>query len=217
MNISFLVQTPLFQGITAEEITGILSCLKAREKSYQKDEVIYRAGSPVHEIGLVLSGSINIVVNQYWGTSSIFGHVSQSQVFGENYAAIPDRELLCNVVAAEDTDVLFLDIRRLLAVCPQNCAFHQRLIRNLLGIAAQKNLELTSRMMHTAPKSLRERLLSYLSEQALKQGSRSFSIPYNRQQLADYLSVDRSAMSAELSKMQRDGLIAFRKNEFTLF
>ena len=216
MNFSFLSGTPLFQGIREEELRSLLPCLQARERRYKKDEIILRAGAAVSRLGLVLSGSVNIVVTFYWGSSHIFGHIGSGQIFAENYAAIPGRELGCDVVACEDTRVLFLDMDKLLTTCQNGCPFHSQLIHNMLRISAQKNLQLSSRMMHTASKSLRDRLLSYLSEQALEHGSPHFKIPFNRQQLADYLAADRSAMSGALSKMQKDGLIIYRKNEFTL-
>ena len=216
MNNFFLKNTPLFHGIREEEIQAMMSCLGAREKHYQKDEVILLAGSPTAEIGLVESGSVNIVVNFYWGSSNIFGHVEKGSIFAENYASIPGQELLCDVVAAEECEILFLNMRQLSSTCSKACSFHNRLIQNLLSISAKKNLGLSSRMMHIAPKGIRDRLLSYLSEQALKNGSSHFLIPFDRQQLADYLGVDRSALSNELSKMQKDGLITYRKNEFTL-
>ena len=216
MNSFFLVNTPLFHGIRENELEGLLSCLNAREKRFRKDETILRAGDTVSAVGLVEEGSVNIVVNFYRGNSNIFGHVEKGSIFAENYAAIPGQELLCDVVAAEDCTVLFLDMNKLEATCSNGCVFHNRLIHNLLRISATKNLGLSLRMMHIAPKSLRERLLSYLSEQAMEHGSAHFTIPFDRQQLADYLGVDRSAMSNELSKMQKDGLITYRKNEFTL-
>ncbi len=216
MNTFFLANTQLFRGISESEIAELLLCLGAHERSFQKDDVIFRAGSPVDEFGLVLSGSVNIVVNLYWGNSIIFGHVSKGEVFAENYAAIPGKEPVCDVVACEDTHVLFLKMQSVMTTCRMGCAYHNRIIQNMLRISAQKNLNMSSRMMHTASKSLRERLLSYLSEQALERGSAHFTIPFNRQQLADYLAVNRSAMSNELSKMQEEGLITFRKNEFIL-
>ena len=216
MNYFSLTNTPLFHGIREDELREMLGCLNAREQEYKKGEIIYRAGDSVTEVGLVEKGSVNIVVNFYWGNSSIFGHVTQGNLFAETYAAIPGKELLNDVVAAEDCLILFLDMRHLTTTCANGCAFHQRIVHNLLRIFAQKNLGMSSRMMHTAPKSLRDRLLSYLSEQAMECGSSQFSIPFDRQQLADYLGVDRSAMSNELSKMQRDRLITYNRNEFTL-
>ena len=216
MNFSFLAGTNLFQGIGEEEIQEALKCMKAREKAFHREEAIWRAGDTVSEIGLVESGSVNIVVNFYWGGSSIFGHMEKGMIFGENYAAIPGKEMPCDVIAAEDSEILFLNLDQVLTTCANGCAFHSQIIHNLIRISAMKNLSLSSRMMHTAPKSIRERLLSYLSEQAMEQGSPRFSIPFSRQQLADYLGVDRSALSAALSKMQKDGLITYRKNDFLL-
>jgi len=216
MDYSFLTSTDLFSGVKEDEIKEMLSCLSVHEKKYKKDAVICRAGEAVTEVGLVQSGSVNIVANFYWGSSNIFSHVEKGQIFAENYAAAKDCGLTCDVVAAEDTSVLFLDMDRLLTTCAKGCAFHNKTIHNLLRISARKNLELSARMMHIAPKSIRGRLLSYLSEQAVKNGGSSFRIPFSRQQLADYLSVDRSALSGELSKMQKDGLISYHKNEFVL-
>lgn len=216
MNTFFLSKTQLFHGIQEREIPELFHCLMPRERKFQKDEVIFRARSPVSEIGLVESGSVNIIVNLYWGSSIIFGHVRKGEVFAENYAAIPGKELICDVVACEETDILFLNMQNMLTTCQKGCTFHNRIIKNMLSISAKKNLNMSYRMMHTASKSLRQRLISYLSEQALEHGSSHFTIPFNRQQLADYLAVNRSAMSNELSKMQEDGLINYRKNEFTL-
>lgn len=216
MDTLFLTNTQLFRGIKEDEIAELLHCLVPREGKFQKDEVIFRAGSPVNEIGLVESGSVNIVVNLYWGNSIIFGHVGKGEVFAENFAAIPGKELVCDVVACAETEVLFLNMQKLLTTCERTCAFHTRLIMNMLRISAQKNLNMSSRMMHTASRSLRERLLSYFSEQALEHGSPHFTIPFNRQQLAEYLGVNRSAMSNELSKMQEDGFLTYHRNEFTL-
>ena len=216
MNCAFLAGTQLFHGIREDEVLQMLPCVGAREKKFKKGELVLRAGEAVHEVGLVVSGSVNIVANFYWGASSIFGHIAVGDMFAENYAAIPGRELLNDVVAAEDTEVVMLDMRKLLTTCSHACPFHQRTIDNLLRILAQKNLNLSRRMMHTAPKTIRGRLLSYLSEQASEAGSPHFTIPFSRQQLADYLGVDRSALSNELSKMAGEGLIDYRKNEFTL-
>ena len=216
MDTAFLKKTSLFKGIDEKELSVLLICLHALEKEYKKDEVIFEAGKCISDIGLIESGNVNIVVNFYWGDSHIFGHFEKGQVFGENYASAPDKELICDVVAAEDSRIVFFDMKSALTICHKACPFHNTLIQNLLSISAWKNLNLSSRMMHTASKSIRGRLLSYLSEQASVHGSPHFTIPFDRQQLADYLAVDRSALSNELSKMRKDGLLTCHKNEFTL-
>lgn len=216
VSLAFLSNTPLFRGVKENEIRLLAPCLNAKVKTYKKGETIFRAGDFVSEIGIVLLGSVNIVVNYYWGGSNIFGHIPQGQIFAETYAAIPGKELLNDVVAAEDSEILFMNMHNMMTTCEKGCAFHNRLIHNLVQISAEKNLRLSTRMMHIASKSIRDRLLSYLSEQAVEQGGSHFTIPFSRQELADYLGVDRSAMSNELSKMQKDGIITFKKNEFIL-
>jgi CRP-like cAMP-binding protein len=216
MNYTFLSGTDIFHGLKEEEIETILPCLHAKEKSFPRGASIFRVGDTVSEIGLIESGSVNILVNFYWGDRHIFRHAGLGDIFAEDYASIPDKELLCDVMAAEDTQILFLSLHELLSSCQKRCSFHRQIIHNLVRISASRSLSLSTRMMHTAPKTIRERLLSYLSEQAMEHGSLHFTIPFSRQQLADYLAVDRSALSNELSKMQRDGLLTFRKNEFTL-
>lgn len=165
----------------------MLPCLRAREKTFRKNELVLRTGDAATDIGLAEAGSVNIVANFYWGGSNIFGHAEKGGIFAENYAAIQGKELLCDVVAAADTKILFLDMQHLLSTCQQSCPFHRRLIHNLARISAMKSLDLSARMMHIAAKSIRGRLLSYLSEQAMAQGGARFTIPFSRQQLADYL------------------------------
>lgn len=213
---SSLIKSALFQGITGPELQPLLSCLKADRRSYQKNATIYQIGDQVTSLGLILSGSVHIETDDAWGNKSILDSIKPGQVFAETYACIPGEPLMVNVTAAENTEILFINIEKLLKTCPTACAFHSRLIRNLLYVTAQKNLNLTHKIFHTAPKSIRGKLLSYLSFQAVKQARHSFEIPFNRQQLADYLRVDRSAMSNELSKMRQEGLIDYEKNRFCL-
>ena len=216
MDTEVLANTPLFHGIRSHEITQLLPCLGMKHKHYDKDELILRAGDVTESFGIIEQGSANIVVNSYWGDSTIIGHVYQGEIFATAYAAIPDEELRVDVIAADSCSVVFFSMNKVLTSCNSACAPHHRLIQNMVRLSAKKNLSLTSRMLHIAPKSIRKRLLSYLSEQAQIHGSSSFEIPFSRQQLADYLGVDRSALSNELSKMQRDGIISYRKNRFTL-
>ena len=216
MNYGFLSETKLFSGIKAEEIKEALNCLSGYEKSFKKGEIIYRTGQTVTDMGLVEEGSVNITVNLYWGNSIILGNIEKGKIFAETYAAVSGKEMLCDAVAAEDCTVLFINVGKLLNVCKNTCGFHQKIIYNLLRISAMKNLNLSARMLHTAPKTIRGRLISYFSQTAAETGGREFTIPFSRQELADYIGVDRSALSAELSKMQKDGILTYRKNKFKL-
>lgn len=216
MNLTDLSKTALFRGGTPQEAEGMLSCLEAEQRCFAKGERIYRTGDVVTCLGMVLSGSVLIENNDLWGNATVLDSVAPGRIFAETYACAFGEPLMVDVVAAEPTEVLFLNVDRVLKVCSNACDYHNRLIRNLLSISAQKNLNLSRKIFHTAPKSIRGRLLSYLSYQAVRKGNNRFTIPFNRQQLADYLNVDRSALSNELSKMQKEGLLKVDRNSFEL-
>ena len=211
-----LTQTPLFQGIDPQELDSLLQCLGTRRRSFRRGETILQEGQPTEVIGVVLSGMAVMEYQDFQGVNSVLGSAHPGMVFGEAYACIPSEPLLISVRAAEDTEVLFLNVGRVLTTCPNSCGFHARLVRNLLTVCAAKNLELSRRALHTTSKTIRGRLLSYFSECAKRAGQDCFTLPYNRQQLADYLNLDRSALCSELSKMQRDGLLRYQKNQITL-
>ncbi|TQS83485.1 Crp/Fnr family transcriptional regulator [Candidatus Methanomassiliicoccus intestinalis] len=208
--------SPLFSGMTDDEILSILDCMNGTVKRYQKDAVILRSGDIVHNVGIVLNGNVHIVKEDFWENDNILTCLGSGQIFAEAYACLGTERLEINVIAKERTDVLFINVNKIMNVCTSSCEFHSVLIRNLLWSLAEKNLVLTKRIEHTSKRSIREKLLSYLSEQSKKARSPEFEIPFNRQQLADYLSVDRSAMSNELSKLRNEGLIDFEKNKFKL-
>ncbi|AEE17922.1 Crp/Fnr family transcriptional regulator [Treponema brennaborense] len=216
MDYFFLSNTVLFRGVRESEIQPMLNCLNAYTKKYGKGETVYREGTVVREIGLLLSGSVHVEQNDIWGNRAILGSFGRGNIFAEAYACTPGEPLMISVTAAEDTDILFMDTRRVLTTCSSGCKFHHTLIQNLLYIMAEKNLNLTRKITHITPKSIRNRLLSYLSFQSRKQGSFDVAVPFNRQQLADYLCVDRSALSNELGKMQGEGLLSVEKNTFHL-
>lgn len=216
MDLNFLSQTSLFRGASPQEVAEMLTCLGGEERRYSKGAVILRAGEVTHVMGLLLSGRASVESDDVWGNKSMLDHLGPGQVFGETYAALPHEPLMVSVVASEPVEVLLLDVGRLLRVCSNRCTHHSRLIANLLAISSQKNLTLSRRIFHTAPKTIRGRLLSYLSFQAQRAGASTFDLPLSRQQLADYLNVDRSALSHELSKMQRDGLLEVSRNHFVL-
>lgn len=211
-----LANTQLFRGMEPSDIDEMLGCLRAKERTYKKGDIIFPEGSPTEQIGVVLTGRVVIELGDVWGNNSVLSSIGPGGIFAEAYACVPGEPLMVNVAAAEDTEALLLNIGRALEPCSKVCPYHVRLMRNLLILCAGKNLQLSRRALHTGPKSIRKRLLSYFSECIKRTGSYSFDIPYNRQQLADYLSVERSALSNELSMMQRDGLIRYAKNHFDI-
>ena len=206
----------LFAGIHPEEKESILKCLSAVEKKYEKGDIIFLAGTEICSMGFILSGSVEISRDDFWGNRQVLGHGETGELFGEAYACMPGEVLMVNVVAAEKSRILFLDIGRILNVCTPACSHHNRLIHNLLYIMAKKNLMLTRKIDHMGQRSIREKVMAYLSFESEKQKKKTVGIPFNRQQLADYLAVDRSALSAELSRMKKDGLLDFETNIFTL-
>lgn len=215
-HLNILKHSPLFDGISESDIPSLLTCLSAVKRRYKKGETILRYGENIHAVGLVLCGAAHIFKDDFWGARVIIGEASAGNLFGESYACYQAETLEVNVVAAENTGILLIDVKRILTTCSSSCAFHSRLIRNLLSILAEKNLMLTRKIDHMAKRTTREKLLSYLFAESLRAENAAFKIPYNRQQLADYLCVDRSAMSAELSKMKKEGLLEYDKNHFCL-
>ena len=216
MDIHLLAGTRLFQGIREHEIEAMLTCLSAEERTYRKDAYIYRAGDVTGRLGVVMEGAVNIIKDDVWGNRKIIESIGGGQIFGETYACLKGEPLMVDVQASERSRILFMDVNRILTTCSSSCDFHNRLIRSLMYVLAGKNLMLTKKMDIITPKSLRERVMVYLSQESVKQGGRTVTVPFNRQQMADYLSVDRSALSAELSRMQRDGVISYEKNRFTI-
>ena len=214
--LSAAAKSPLFKGIGEEDLASLLSCLAARERRWQKGEFVLRAGDEVDSLGLVLDGRCHIVREDFWGNRNIVAEVGPGEIFAESYACAAGARLTVSVLAVERSSILFLNAGRLLAACPSACPFHTRLIRNLVSVLARKNLLMNEKLTHVTQRSTREKLLSYLSSASQRRGAPSFEIPFNRQELADYLSVERSAMSAELGKMQNDGLIEVKKNHFHL-
>ena len=209
-------QSKLFKGIGEKETASMLSCLGAYQRSYQKGDCVFRKGERITAVALLLDGAVHIRKEDYWVNLSILNEISAGEVFGETYACLEVGEMLNNAVAVKNSQVLFLDVKRVLTTCSSACQFHGKLIQNLLSVLALKNKMLTQKLEHMSQRTTREKLLSYLSEQSLREGRPSFDIPFNRQQLADFLSVDRSAMSNELCRMRDEGILEFERNHFVL-
>ncbi|HIW80321.1 MAG TPA: Crp/Fnr family transcriptional regulator [Candidatus Acetatifactor stercoripullorum] len=216
MKNSLLSNTALFRGVHQKETDSLLSCLQAYEKSYEKNQVILHAGDMVDSLGMVLEGTVLIEADDIWGNRSILDKAECGQIFAETYALLPGEPLMVNVTAACCCRILFLNVRKLTQTCSASCPFHHKMIGNLLSLSAEKNLKLSRRIFHTSSKSIRGRLISYFSQQVRQNGSYQFTIPFNRKQLADYLGVDRSALSNELSKMQKEGILSYEKNTFRM-
>ncbi len=214
--VSVLKNTQLFAGVGEEEIETMLNCLGATLHEYKKGEYVFRAGEHIHNLTVLVKGNLHIQKDDYWGNRAILGSVAVGEMFGEAYVSPDSGTLLNDVVAVEDSSVMFFDIHRILSVCPSACKFHSLTVKNLFFAISEKNRKLVAKLGHISNRTTREKLLSYLSDEAKRNKSASFSIPFNRQQLADFLSVDRSAMSNELSKMRNEGLIQFNKNHFIL-
>ena len=203
-----MTSSPLFRDIAPADLASLLDCLDARERAYEKGAWLLRRGEWTDRLGLVLSGTVHILREDFWGSRSIVGLAGPGEIFAESYA-LAGEPLEVSVLAASDARVLFLRVETALTGCGQ-------LTRNLTALLAEKNLTLTRKMRHMARRTTAEQLLSYLSAPALRPGGPEFDIPMDRQQLADYLAVDRSAMSAALGKLRDEGVLEFRKNHFRL-
>ena len=215
-NYSILKKSPLFKGIDEQEIAEMTKCLSAETRKFRKGETIFRIGDKTDNLGVVLNGKLLLSRDDFWGNQNIINEVSEGMVFCGSYACIHGKSIDMNVIAREDTTVIFFNVERVITVCPSSCTFHTRLIHNLLSVLAQKNLNMFEKINHITQRTTREKLLSYFLTQAVRHNSNEFSISFNRQQLADYLAVERSAMSAELSKMKLDNIIDYHKNHFIL-
>jgi CRP-like cAMP-binding protein len=209
-------ESAIFVGIPKNDIDPLLKCLCASYKCFEKGSAIIHGGGASESIGVMLAGAAHVVSEDFWGRRKILARVEGGNLFGEAYAFAGVGKAPVSVIAAEDSEVMFVNRLRVLATCRSACPFHAALIKNLVAILAEKNVELARKIEYVTQPTTRGRLLSYLSDQAHITGSNSFKIPFNREELADFLSVDRSAMSSELSKMRDDGLIAYRKNHFQL-
>lgn len=211
-----LLSSQLFSGISEKELRAMLSCLDARIEDYPKGAFVLRAGDVVDSIGLILSGNALVIQEDIWGNRNILSKVGQGQTFATAYACAPGSVLNSAVLAENSVSVMFLNVKRILNICSSACAHHNRIVRNLLGELAQKNLSIKGKLTHMGQRSTRAKIMSYLSAEAKSLGKYEFDIPFSRQELADYLAVDRSGLSIELGKMQKEGLLVFRRNHFVL-
>lgn len=208
--------TALFENISESELNSLLSCLSARVETFEKKQFIFSEGDKVEAVGIVLSGQVQVIKEDFYGNKNIVSVFEPSDLFAETFVCSDAKTLPVSVISAADSEIMFVDFKKLITTCGNSCAFHHRLILNMLRILANKNILLNQKMEFTSKRTTREKLLAYLSAEAKKAKSAKFDIPMNRQELADFLSVERSAMSAELSKLREEGALDFNKNHFTL-
>ena len=214
--LAVLRSSQLFSGVSENELTDMLSCLDTRKESFPKDTFLLRVGDTAESIGLVLSGSVLIIQEDIWGNRNILSKAGPGQTFAAAYACAPGSVLNVSVIAETPVVAMFLNVKRIMNVCPSACAHHSRIVQNLLGELAEKNLSLGEKLTHMGQRTTRAKLMSYFSAEAQRLGKYEFDIPFSRQQLADYLAVERSGLSLELGKMKKDGLLDFHKNHFIL-
>ncbi len=208
--------SPFFEGIEETEEEKVLKGLDAHEMTYDKGNYILHCGEQVKEMGLLVSGGLLIVQEDFWGNRNLVAKIGPGDVFAETFACMQRRNINVNVIAEETADVLWLNVWNILNADGETEGWKLVLLRNLLENMAEKNLRFNEKLTHMGKRNTREKLLSYLSAEAQKHGTSEFDIPFPRQQLADYLSVERSAMSTELGKLRDEGMLSFRKNHFCL-
>ena len=216
MNISLIKKCPLFTDINDNQLESLLNCLAATQRTYKKDSFIFRENSKVTSLGIVLSGGVYIIKEDFWGRRVIFADIKPGGLFGEALACAKTDIFPVSVITAEQSEIMLIDYRKLVTSCTSACVFHTQLIKNMMYILAGQNIMLTQKMEHLAKRTTREKIMSFLSMQAINSKSGIVNIPFNRQDLADYLCVDRSALSRELGLMQKEGLLRYNKNHFEL-
>lgn len=216
MDVKILQACPLFDGVDASDLETVLTCLSAQEKSFGKGDFIFHAGDSPLSVGIVLSGAVHVIQEDYWGNRTIVSRIDEAGMFAEAFACSDVTRLPVSVVSVQPTQALFIDCKKIITTCSSACDFHLILIKNMLRILANKNVFLTQKTEHITKRSIRDKVLSYLSSRAVLSNSKTITVPFNRQELADYLSVDRSALSRELGAMQAEGLIRFQGQNFEL-
>ncbi len=215
--LEILKKCPLFDGIGDDDLIRMLGCLGAKVEHFDKKYTVFAEGTSAKYIGVVLSGAVQIIQVDYFGNRSILGEIESPHVFAEAFACAAVESMPVTVIASEPSEIMLIDCDHILHTCQNNCGFHQQLIFNLMKDLAKKTLIFHQRMEITSKRSTREKLLAYLLIQAKRAGSDRFDIPFDRQELADYLEVDRSGLSAEISKLKKEGVLDYYKNSFRLF
>ena len=213
-NLKILEKVPLFSGMKATDIENILECLDSKEKIYGKHQWIIQAGDEVPALGIVITGRVQVVREDVFGNRMLVAGLGPAEIFAETLACAGVNSSPLSVYANEDTTILWLYIKRLVCTCSASCDYHSLLIENLLQLLAKKNLYLNNKMELLSKRTIRDKIMTFLLSEAREQNATSFEIALNRNEMAEYLCIDRSAMSRELSKLRKEGIIEYRKNHF---
>ena len=215
-NIDFLMKLPIFYNLKKEEIINILKFFNYSKEDFEKNNFIFEIGKPISKIGIILSGEINIIKEDFWGNRNILNKFKSGEIFGEVFALAKVSPNNILVETSQNSKILFLNLTNFSIDNENNSNEILKFLSNIFKISLKKNILFTEKLEHITKKTIREKIISYLSTEALKNRSNSFFIKFDRQELADYLFVERSALSRELSSMKKDGLIEYNKNHFTL-
>jgi CRP-like cAMP-binding protein len=223
--LTILRKSGLFDDCTDNEIDHFSTCLNVKRKKIAKNAFVFMKGDKFRSVGIVLSGAFHIIEDDYWGNRTITAHLAQGDSFAAAFVCADLKTMPVSLMACEDAEIMLFDFDKMITLCEKPCSFHTQVIKNLLSIMAQKNVMLLKKIRYVTQRTTREKLLSYLSDMAFinqrhnfpKSANSSFEIPFNRNELADYLAVERSAMSAMLCRMRDEGIISFQKNRFTLY
>ena len=211
-----LLESVLFDGVQPEELASLLHCLQARVVRIEKGMPVFLEGDEAGFIGLVLEGGVQIVHDDYYGVRSVLGHTGPRELFAETYACSNVPVMPVSGYALQPAVIMFFSCRKMLTVCSNACQFHNRIVKNLLQVVAEHNVVMSRKIRYMSQKTTRQKLMAYLLDQAKKAKSPEFTIPFDRRTLADYLAVERSAMSAELGKMQKEGILQTKGSHFIL-
>ena len=214
--LSLISTTPLFASIQPEDLSAMFSCLEARVRSFAKGEAIFLEGDTSGTVYLVLEGRVQILREDYFGNRNVMTQADPGDIFAETFVCAGVDAMPVSSFAVKDSKILTLGYQKMLTMCSNACPFHNQLVRNLLQVVSRHNLMLSQKIQYMSRKTTKEKLMAYLSDQAKRAGSSTFTIPFDRQALADFLGVERSAMSTELNKLKKAGVIHFEKNEFQL-
>ncbi len=208
-------KAPLFKDVSDENIVKFLGCSKGKVKTYKKNEIIFLSGNVSENMGLMIEGTAHVVSEDFWGNKTIVGELHQREIFGEVFA-IQQIPLENTVIAKSTVTILLINTMLILNPCKEGYEFHDTIVKNLILILARKTMNMNRKLEHITKRTMKDKILSYLSSVSEKEKKKTFEIPYNRTELSEFLCVDRAALSKELSKLQKEGFIDYKKNTFTL-